>query len=119
MVKEYWPRPSNWRAEQSLAAYMAEHAIVGIQGIDTRALVRHIRDHGAQQAVISTVEADPQRLEARARASAGLEGRDLGQRGHLVASPTTGGRRAGSWARAIAARGRLGSPFLSWPTITA
>ena len=77
VVKEYWPRPSNWRARQSLAAYMAEHAIVGIQGIDTRALVRHIRDHGAQQAVISTVETEPRRLVARARAAPGLEGRDL------------------------------------------
>ncbi len=77
VVKEYWSRPSSWRAEQSLAAYMAEHAIVGIQGIDTRALVRHIRDHGAQQAVISTVETEPQRLVARARAAPGLEGRDL------------------------------------------
>ena len=44
VVKEYWPRPSSWRARQSLAAYMAEHGIVGIQGVDTRALVRHIRD---------------------------------------------------------------------------
>ena len=72
VVKEYWSRPSSWRAEQSLAAYMAEHAIVGIQGIDTRALVRHIRDHGAQQAVISTVETEPQRLVARARAAPGV-----------------------------------------------
>ena len=77
VVKEYWSRPSSWRARQSLAAYMAEHGIVGIQGIDTRALVRHIRDHGAQQAVISTVEAEPRRLVARARAAPGLEGRDL------------------------------------------
>ena len=77
IVKEYWPRPSNWRAQQSLATYMAEHNIVGIQGIDTRALVRHIRDSGAQQAVISTAELDPQRLTAKARAAPGLEGRDL------------------------------------------
>ena len=69
IVKEYWPRPSNWRAKQSLATYMAEHNIVGIQGIDTRALVRHIRDYGAQQAVISTAELDPQRLTAKARAA--------------------------------------------------
>ncbi len=77
VVKEYWPRPSSWRARQSLAAYMAEHGIVGIQGVDTRALVRHIRDYGAQQAVISSVELDPQRLAATARAVPGLEGRDL------------------------------------------
>ncbi len=77
IVKEYWHRPSSWRAQQSLATYMAEHNIVGIQGIDTRALVRHIRDYGAQQAVISTVELDPQQLVAKARAAPGLEGRDL------------------------------------------
>ena len=77
VVKEYWPRPSSWRARQSLAAYMAEHSIVGIQRIDTRALVRRIRDYGAQQAVISSVELDPRRLVATARAAPGLEGRDL------------------------------------------
>jgi carbamoyl-phosphate synthase small subunit len=71
IVKEYWERPSNWRAQKSLAAYMAEHNIVGIQGIDTRALVRHIRDCGAQQAVISTRELDAHRLVAKAHAAPG------------------------------------------------
>jgi len=77
IVKEYWERPSNWRAQKSLAAYMREHNIVGIQGIDTRALVRHIRDYGAQQAVISTIDLEPQSLTAKAQAAPGLEGRDL------------------------------------------
>ncbi len=77
IVKEYWERPSNWRAQKSLAAYMCEHNIVGIQAIDTRALVRHIRDYGAQQAVISTCELDAQRLVAKAHVAPGLEGRDL------------------------------------------
>ena len=77
IVKEYWERPSNWRAQKSLAAYMCEHDIVGIQAIDTRALVRHIRDYGAQQAVISTCELDAYRLVAKAHAAPGLEGRDL------------------------------------------
>ena len=77
IVKEYWERPSNWRAQKSLAAYMHEHNIVGIQGLDTRALVRHIRDYGAQQAVISTVDLDPQKLTAKAHAAPSLEGRDL------------------------------------------
>ena len=54
VVKEYWERPSNWRAQKSLAAYMREHDIVGIQGIDTRSLVRRIRDGGAQHGVVST-----------------------------------------------------------------
>ena len=77
VVKEYWERPSNWRAQKSLAAYMREHDIVGIQGIDTRALVRHIRDGGAQQGVISTRDLDAKRLVEKAQAAPSLVGRDL------------------------------------------
>jgi len=77
VVKEYWERPSNWRAQKSLAAYMHEHGIVGIQGIDTRALVRRLRDYGAQQGVISTLDLDPHRLVKKARAAPSLVGRDL------------------------------------------
>ena len=50
---------------------------MGIQGIDTRALTRHLRDHGAQDGIISSVETDPARLLERARALPGLVGRDL------------------------------------------
>jgi carbamoyl-phosphate synthase small subunit len=57
--------------------YLREHAIVGIQGIDTRALTRHLRDHGAQEGIISTEELDAGRLAERARARPGLVGRDL------------------------------------------
>ena len=77
VVKEYWERPSNWRAQKSLAAYMCEHDIVGIQGIDTRALVRRIRDGGAQQGVISTRDLDAKRLVEKAQAAPSLVGRDL------------------------------------------
>ncbi len=77
VVKEYWERPSNWRAQKSLAAYMREHDIVGIQGIDTRALVRRIRDGGAQQGVISTRDCDPKQLVEKAQAAPSLVGRDL------------------------------------------
>ncbi len=77
IVKEYWERPSNWRAQKSLAAYMHEHDIVGIQGIDTRALVRRIRDGGAQQGVISTRDLDAKRLAEKAQAAPDLVGRDL------------------------------------------
>ena len=77
IVKEYWERQSNWRAQHSLGQYLAANNIVGIQAIDTRALVRHLRDHGAQQGVISTVELDPQRLVAKANAAPSLVGRDL------------------------------------------
>jgi carbamoylphosphate synthase small subunit len=54
VVREYRHAPSNWRAEQPLGDYLAAHGIPGIEGIDTRALVRHLRDHGAQEAVLST-----------------------------------------------------------------
>jgi carbamoyl-phosphate synthase small subunit len=77
IVKEYWDPPSNWRAELSLGAYMHEHGIVGISGIDTRALVRHLRTHGAQEGVISSTDLDADRLVAKARARPGLVGRDL------------------------------------------
>ena len=77
IVKEYWDPPSNWRAERSLGDYMREHGIVGIAGIDTRALVRHLRTHGAQEGIISSVDLDPARLVVRAKARPGLVGRDL------------------------------------------
>ena len=77
IVKEYWERQSNWRARQSLGQYLKAHHIVGIQGIDTRALVRRLRDYGAQQGVISTVDLDPRRLVAKAQAAPSLVGRDL------------------------------------------
>jgi carbamoyl-phosphate synthase small subunit len=77
IVKEYWERPSNWRAQQALGHYLHEHGIPGIQGIDTRALVRHLRTHGAQEAIISTVDLDPKRLAAKAKALPSLIGRDL------------------------------------------
>jgi carbamoyl-phosphate synthase small subunit len=77
IVKEYWERPSNWRARQTLAHYLREHNIPGIQGIDTRALVRHIRTHGAQEALISTTDLDAKSLAAKAAALPGLIGRDL------------------------------------------
>ena len=77
IVKEYWDPPSNWRSEQSLGDYMKAHGIVGITGIDTRALVHHLRTHGAQEAIISSTDLDPDRLVKRAKARPGLVGRDL------------------------------------------
>jgi len=77
IVREYIGRPSNWRAEISLGAYLERAGVVGIEGIDTRALVRHIRTAGAQQAVISSTNLDADALVAKAKASPSLEGRDL------------------------------------------
>src|SRR5262249_44436476 len=77
IVKEACSYPSSWRGRMRLDDYLGEHEIVGIQRIDTRALTRHLRDHGAQQGIISTVEADVERLAERAKALPGLIGRDL------------------------------------------
>jgi len=77
IVKEASAVASNFRAGASLDAYLGRHGIVGIQDIDTRALTRHLRDHGAQDGIVSSVETDPRRLLERARALRGLVGRDL------------------------------------------
>ncbi|MGZ8443907.1 MAG: glutamine-hydrolyzing carbamoyl-phosphate synthase small subunit [Candidatus Binatia bacterium] len=77
IVKDYSAEPSNWRASQPLHEYMQAHGIVGIYGIDTRALVRHLRDHGAQDGIISTSAASAEELVAKAKASPGLIGQDL------------------------------------------
>ncbi len=77
VVKECWQEPSNWRARESLDSYLKRAGIVGIQGIDTRALVRRIRSVGAQVGVISSRDLDARRLVERARAHPGLVGLDL------------------------------------------
>ena len=77
IVKEASSIASNFRSGASLDAYLARHGIVGIQDIDTRALTRHLRDHGAQDGIVSSVETDPARLLERARTLPGLVGRDL------------------------------------------
>ncbi len=77
IVKEASPSPSNWRNTRDLDSYLKEHGVVGIQGIDTRALTKHLRDHGAMEGVISTIDLDPDSLVSKAKASPGLIGRDL------------------------------------------
>lgn len=77
IVKEYLDCYSNWRATMSLDAYLKENGVVGIQGIDTRALTRHLRDKGAQNGIISTVDLDSESLIAKARAIPNMSGLDL------------------------------------------
>jgi carbamoyl-phosphate synthase small subunit len=79
IVKDYTAQPSNWRASQPLHEYMQANGIVGIYGIDTRSLVRHLRDHGAQTGVIATGSANGEELVAKAKAAPGLVGQDLVQ----------------------------------------
>jgi carbamoyl-phosphate synthase small subunit len=77
IVKEASAYPSSWRGRVSLDEYLKTHGLVGLQGIDTRALTRHLRDHGAQDGIISSVDLDVSRLREKARALPGLVGRDL------------------------------------------
>jgi carbamoyl-phosphate synthase small subunit len=77
VVKELSRVVSNWRARKSLDVYLREAGVPGIQGIDTRALTKHIRTAGAMRAVLSSTDPDPKRAVERARASPGLVGRDL------------------------------------------
>ncbi|OGW28079.1 MAG: carbamoyl phosphate synthase small subunit [Nitrospirae bacterium GWC2_57_13] len=77
IVKEYIDFPSNWRKKRSLHEYLQSHGIVGIQGIDTRALTRHLRDFGAQPGIISTADPDHARAAARAKILPKMSGLDL------------------------------------------
>ena len=76
-VKEWSRLYSNWRGEKSLEKYLQENGVMGIEGIDTRALTRHIRTAGAMKAVISSIDHERDSLIEKARLSPGLVGRDL------------------------------------------
>lgn len=71
--------PSNWRSNRSLDDSLREQGVVGISGIDTRALTRHLRERGAMRVGISSVETDPEALLARVKASAEMSGANLSE----------------------------------------
>ena len=77
VVRELSRRVSNYRADGDLHSYLLRHGIVALQGLDTRALVRRIRIHGALRGVLSTHDLNDESLVAKARAAPGLVGRDL------------------------------------------
>jgi carbamoyl-phosphate synthase small subunit len=77
VVKELCREPSNYRSQQSLDDYLRENGIIGIEGIDTRALVRRIRLHGAMTGVLSTKDLDDASLIRKAKSAPALVGQDL------------------------------------------
>lgn len=77
LIKEYQEFPSNWRSQKSLADYLRENEIPGLEGIDTRALTRHIRQAGAMKAALSTLDTDPDSLVEKARRAPDMVGQDL------------------------------------------
>jgi len=77
LIKEYQPRPSNFRATATLADYLKSQGILGIEQLDTRALTRHIRNSGAMRAMVSTTDLDPASLVERANRIPTMAGQDL------------------------------------------
>ena len=77
VVRELADLASNWRSEEDISSFLSGFGIPIISNIDTRALVRHLRKHGAMRGVISTVDDDAQALVAKAKASPSMVGLDL------------------------------------------
>lgn len=71
--------PSSWRSVRTLDDDLREQGVVGISGVDTRALTRHLRERGAMRVGISTTETDPQRLLERVLDSAEMAGANLSE----------------------------------------
>ena len=77
IVKENCDYPSNWRSTESLSDYLKANDIVGLEGIDTRALVKHIRIQGAMRGIISSTEFNIKNLKEKLQKYPGLVGRDI------------------------------------------
>ncbi|WP_415519162.1 MAG: glutamine-hydrolyzing carbamoyl-phosphate synthase small subunit [Desulfovibrio aminophilus] len=80
IVKECCKNPSNWRSTMPLPEYLERAGVMGIEGIDTRALTRHLRLHGAQRGYMTTEDLSPEEMIARARAIPSMEGLNLVER---------------------------------------
>jgi carbamoyl-phosphate synthase small subunit len=77
IVKEYHPSPSNWRAKGNLADYLKGSGKLGVEGFDTRAITKRLREVGAMRGLVSTQDLDPDSLVRRARELPSMEGQDL------------------------------------------
>src|ERR1700680_3743036 len=77
IVRELFRAPTNFRSHGTLGAYLAENRVLGLEGIDTRALVRRLRVRGTMTGVLSTMDLDDASLVHKARTSPSIVGRDL------------------------------------------
>ncbi len=77
ITKEYIDFPSNFLSEKTLKTYLNEHNILGVQGFDTRALTRFIRENGAQKAILTTLDESDAAIIEKAKRSAGMVGQNL------------------------------------------
>src|SRR5580693_5927138 len=85
IVREFSPLSSNWRADETAQAFLTSNGVPVISGIDTRALVRHLRSRGVMRGVISATSTNAKELVERARRSPSMTGLDLATR---VSTPT-------------------------------
>jgi carbamoyl-phosphate synthase small subunit len=79
IARQLVPRPSNWRCSEPLAPWLARHGVVGIEGVDTRALVRRLREGGAINGAISSDGSAVHALMERVRRSPSMEGLNLAE----------------------------------------
>ncbi|GAW92637.1 glutamine-hydrolyzing carbamoyl-phosphate synthase small subunit [Calderihabitans maritimus] len=77
VVREACTIPSNWRSREKLEEFLARYGIIGLEGIDTRALTRRLRSYGTMRGIIATGEQDPDFLVEEARNAPGLSGQQL------------------------------------------
>lgn len=107
---------SNWRSRQSLQESLAASKIVAIEGIDTRALTRHLREYGSQQGVISHLDLDSVRAVQRAKQAPSIVGRDLAAQVTSAQSYewTVG---SGDWAQAPSDQGQAGQASRRWRVV--
>lgn len=77
VIRELCDEPSNYRSSESLDSYLKRHNVIGLQGIDTRSLVRQIRIHGAMPGILSTTDLDDASLVQKAQDGPSLVGLDL------------------------------------------
>ena len=88
LVREYTEYPSNWASELSLADLLEAHGTLGVEGLDTRALTRHLRDKGAMRGIISTTETNVEALREKAKSHPSMEGLDLASSSAQLTEPT-------------------------------
>ncbi len=79
VVREFSVVASNWRSREHGEQFLERYGIPAIEGLDTRAVVRHLRTHGAMRGVISSIDSTPESLIAKARSIPSMSGRDLAE----------------------------------------
>jgi carbamoyl-phosphate synthase small subunit len=77
IVREFCPRPSNYRAKESIDSYLKRNQIMGLSDIDTRALTRHIREQGSMMGLLTTEKIEQKEVHRRLKEHPRIEGQDL------------------------------------------